>query len=78
MSATSNAGFARNALTLRDYFAVHATDADLGKYLAIYQTVDRVVTNPNGTKAVVKDPVYISREEARYRYADEMLKARAR
>lgn len=45
-------------ISLRDYFAIHATDADIKKYLG------------GNTRR--------SREEARYAFADAMLKQRER
>jgi hypothetical protein len=48
-----------NGMTLRDWFATHATDADIAA----------IQTPPHGAQN-------ISRYEARYIHADQMLKAR--
>lgn len=47
-------------MTLRDYFAAHASDSDVKRWMEIYRR--------NGTP--------IREEEAKYIYADSMLRAR--
>jgi hypothetical protein len=47
-----------SGMTLRDYFAIHATEQDIIEYISC---------KPKG---------YISRECARYMYADAMMKQR--
>lgn len=47
-------------MTIRDYFAAHASDSDIRRWVEIYRH--------NGSP--------ITEEEARYAYADAMLRAK--
>ena len=51
-------------MSLRDYLAIHASDKDVDKY------------SQPGTEQVKGFVTVLSRAEARYRFADAMLKAR--
>lgn len=63
-------------MTLRDYFAAKASEDDVAyyKFLGGYQEIVKVA--PDGTKYIVQEANTRTREEAKYAYADEMLKAR--
>jgi len=54
-----------SGMSIRDYFAIHAPTNEIGKYLSIQM--------PSGTNITFKDTDY---EQARYKYADAMLKER--
>lgn len=58
-------------LTLRDYFAARATDYDIQRHLYTGEFLDGYAGQHK-----TKIPVRCSVEEARYKYADAMLKAR--
>lgn len=68
------AGYATNefepvgGMTLRDYFAAKANDADLIPYMW-----EKVKT---GSVYITGEKQICSREQAKYRYADAMLEAR--
>lgn len=51
-------------MSLRDYFAAHAADADLWPYLTKFDPEQKISVPA------------MSREQARYAYADAMLAAR--
>lgn len=55
--------FWSNGMTLRDYFATHATEQDISKYAG-------------RAKGDLSIHGVISRQEARYIHADKMLEAR--
>ena len=65
-------------MTLRDYFAVHATDADIAPYLRDYDNLEYRPAFTNSmtsmpARQVPKDrPVAV----ARYMFADAMMEAR--
>ena len=63
-------------MTLRDYFAVHATEEDIAPYIHTGAVVDKVVDDGYGHKRVTKTYETRTREAARYCYADAMIKAR--
>lgn len=54
-------------MTLRDYTAIHATDADVQAH-AVYKTVDEVTTS-GGLRRVNRTRV-LDRAASRYAYAD--------
>lgn len=54
--------------TLRDYFAVRASDGDIDAHMWEYLDM--------GTFGGIARKKVLSREQARYAYADAMLKAR--
>ena len=53
-------GFVSDGMSLRDYFAAHASDSDVKRWMEIYSL--------NGTP--------ITEEESKYTYADAMLAER--
>jgi len=55
-----------NGMSLRDYFAAHATDFDVQNYR------DEEITDANGMIIQIRQR---TRAEAKYAYADDMLKA---
>ena len=55
--------YAQDGMTLRDYFAAKASEADIAEYMP--QTMGEAKFHPNRT-----------RQWARYQHADAMLKAR--
>ena len=64
-------------MDLRDYFAVNATEDDIKPYLHDWENLRTVIQfdsqlNPMRTKA----PSLRSKEEARYIFANAMMKAR--
>ena len=63
-------------LTIRDYFAAKATEEDIKAH--IYGPIARQIRSVGsmGEKREVDAPSVRSREEAKYAYADAMLKAR--
>ena len=63
-------------MTLRDYFAIHATEEDIQRYLPTGRIIEVVVERMIGLKEVEKQPERRTREQARYAFADAMLKAR--
>ena len=63
-------------MTLRDYFAAKASEEDINEHIWKGHTEDYVTTDGYGKKLVIQRQAMWTREEARYRYADAMLKAR--
>ena len=63
-------------MTLRDYFAIHATEEDIQRHLPTGRIIEVVVETMIGLKEVEKQPERRTREQARYAFADAMLKAR--
>ena len=63
-------------MTLRDYFAIHASEEDIQRHLPTGRVIDVVIPNGFGGKSVEKRSEYRTREQARYAFADDMLKAR--
>lgn len=61
----------QGGMTLRDYFAARATDQDIQRHRYTGEFVDGYAGSHK-----TKIPVCCSVEEARYKYADAMLKAR--
>jgi hypothetical protein len=66
-----------DGMTLRDYFAAHATEEDIHSYMWKSYKEEYVYTKPDGTKEMRVRQACYTREESRYIYADRMLKARA-
>ena len=62
-------------MTLRDYFATHASEEDI-KYWQPTGTLDERVAVTSSGKVVYQESGKYTREQARYWYADAMLKAR--
>jgi hypothetical protein len=69
-------GDPNHGMTLRDYFAAKATEEDIAAHIWKGHKEDFVMADGYGMKKVVKREAMWSREEAKYRYADAMLKAR--
>ena len=67
--------YASHGMTLRDYFAAKATEKDVEEY----ERGSRIkeVPRKDGLGNVrFSETVYYTREQAKFRYADAMLKAR--
>ena len=89
MSNTGGPAFPRNILdhghgvttthesgmTLRDYFAAHASEEDIKYWQPTGQMVERVAVTSSG-KVVYQEAGKYTREQARYFHADAMLRAR--
>lgn len=69
-------GFARD-MTLRDHFAARATEQDIRHYEQS-EDGEMVGTDTYGTEWRRPRIIYHTREQAKYRYADAMLKERAK
>ena len=69
-------GSMSHGMSLRDYFAAHASAHDIEKYLLTDEFVQTVVQNTDGTKSYSEQRVKRTNAEARYLFADEMMKAR--
>jgi hypothetical protein len=67
-------GYAKD-MTLRDYFAAKASEEDIQANRE-GPMQEQVITDGNGRKHITHQTVRYTREQAKYRYADAMLKAR--
>ena len=65
-----------DGMTLRDYFATHASDEDIERFKFISGMEEYIVERVDGTKSIHHRVSAVSREKARYRFADAMLEAR--
>lgn len=68
-----------NGMTLRDYFAIRATDKDILPYMSKGVPMTKAVPDSSfglGGKRLENVTVYPTREQARYAFADAMLRAR--
>jgi len=65
----------QDGMTLRDYFAARATEEDI-KHYERSEDGEMVGVDTLGTEWRRPRIIYHTREEAKYRYADAMLKAR--
>lgn len=67
-----------NGMTLRDYFAAHATEKDVQNYINDYsEMVDGIYFSPaSGKFETTKLPKKRTREQAKYLYADAMMEVR--
>jgi hypothetical protein len=63
-------------MTLRDYFAVHATEEDICTAMSLVKKVEVVRDLGNGHKVIERGYPENTRQIARYIHADAMLKAR--
>lgn len=63
-------------MTLRDYFAAHATEEDICVAMDSVQKVETVRDLGNGHKVIERGYPSNTRQLARYIHADAMLKAR--
>ena len=64
------------SMTLRDYFATHATEEDICTAMDLVKKVERVRDLGNGHKVIERGYPDNTRQIARYIHADAMLKAR--
>ena len=62
-------------LTMRDWFAAHASEYDIKRHLCTGRVVEKIEVN-GGTKHIYKEAETRTPEQARYCYADAMLEAR--
>ena len=62
-------------MTLRDYLAINASDEDVAAHLQ-GPLAPKPQTDMMGKTMLVTAPTYRTREQARYAFADAMLKAR--
>ena len=65
----------RWGMTLRDYFAAKATEEDIKAHRE-GPIGEHIVSDVNGRKHITHRNTRYTREQAKYRYADAMLKAR--
>jgi hypothetical protein len=68
-------GSPQEGMTLRDYFAIHATNEDVTRHIG-GPMVEEIQTDMQGRKMIVNRPIRRNREQARFAFADAMLKAR--
>ena len=68
-------GTAFQGMTLRDYFAAKATEEDINAHRE-GPMEEHIVSDVNGRRHITHRRTRYTREQARYRYADAMLKAR--
>jgi len=68
-------GDPNQGMTLRDYFATHASEEDIKYWQPTGELVERVAVTSSG-KVVYQESGKYTREQARYWYAEAMLKAR--
>ena len=69
-------GELEGGMTLRDYFAAHATEEDICTAMDLVQKVEVVRDLGNGHKVIERSYPENTRQIARYIHADAMLKAR--
>ena len=69
-------GEPEKGMTLRDYFAAHATEEDICTAMDLVQKVEMVRDLGNGHKVIERSYPENTRQIARYIHADSMLKAR--
>ena len=65
-----------DGMTLRDYFAAKASEEDIAAHIWKGFNELTIRTAGDGTKYEASQAARWAREEAKYRYADAMLKAR--
>jgi hypothetical protein len=65
-----------DGMTLRDYFAAHATEEDICTAMDLVKKVEVVRDLGNGHKVIERGYPDNTRQIARYIHADQMLKAR--
>ena len=63
-------------MTLRDYFAAKASEEDINEHIWKGHKEQFVVDEGMGKSRLASREAMWTREEAKYRYADAMLKAR--
>jgi hypothetical protein len=64
-----------NGMTLRDYFAAKATEEDVNAHRE-GPMEEHIADDVNGRKYITHRSTRYTREQAKYRYADAMLKER--
>lgn len=70
-------GWSTNSgMTLRDYFAIRASEEDIQNHLLTGRVIDVVLQDGTGRKTIEQRPEYRTREQARYAFADSMMEAR--
>jgi len=69
-------GTAFQGMTLRDYFAAKASEDDIKFWMPKGFTETVIQRDSNGNCYETQQAASWTREQARYRYADAMLKAR--
>ena len=69
------AGTAFQGMTLRDYFAAKATEEDINAHRE-GPMEEHIGSDVNGRKYITHRSTRYTREQAKYIYADAMLKAR--
>ncbi len=69
-------GSPQEGMTLRDYFAAHATEEDICTAMDLVKKVEVVRDLGNGHKVIERGYPDNTRQIARYIHADAMLKAR--
>jgi hypothetical protein len=69
-------GHKLEGMTLRDYFAAHATEEDICTAMDLVKKVEVVRDLGNGHKVIERGYPDNTRQIARYIHADQMLKAR--
>ena len=73
----SNGGtYVEGGMTLRDYFAAKASEEDIQAHIWKGFNEVQIRTAPDGKKYEISAAATWTREQAKYRYADAMLKAR--
>ena len=72
----TNDGILYDGMTLRDYFAAHATEEDICTAMDSVQKVEVVRDLGNGHKVIETGYPENTRQIARYIHADAMIKAR--
>jgi len=68
-------GTAFQGMTLRDYFAAKATEEDIKAHRE-GSMEEHIAVDGTGRKYITHRNTRYTREQAKYRYADAMLKAR--
>lgn len=66
----------QGGMTLRDYFAAKAKDEDIAEHISKGFIEEYVFDLGNGKKELRNREARWTREQAKYKYADAMLKAR--
>jgi len=72
----SGCGRFESGMTLRDYFAAKASEEDIQAHIWKGFNEVQIRTAPDGKKYEISVAATWTREQAKYLYADTMLKAR--
>jgi len=73
---TGNSVWQAYGISMRDYFAIRASEDEIERHKYTGRQTETVVEDGNGAKRVKRASETVSREQARYRFADAMLCAR--